>query len=69
MHILKPTVLVIQLQQDEYQTPEQTNLEVCFDVLSGVLDFDITQAVSLVSSNGIAQGNHTNVKLKDKIID
>jgi hypothetical protein len=54
-------VLVIQLQQTLYNVQEQNDVEICFDVVEGILAFPIDSAVSLVSSDGsaIAPGDYT----------
>ena len=49
-------VLIIQLQQTLYNVQEQNDVDICFDVLGGVLAFTIDPAVSLVSSDGTAIG-------------
>ena len=56
--IIKPiTVLVIQLQQEQYQVFESSNQDICYEVVSGVLSLDVNPAVSLTTSDGSATGN------------
>ena len=56
------TVLVVQLQQTLYNVQEQNDIDVCFDVVEGVLAFDINSAVSLASFDGSAIGKLTQIK-------
>lgn len=55
--VTKHSVLVLELQQTVYSVSELNDQEVCFDVLSGVLAFDIDNAVSLATQDGSATGN------------
>ena len=51
------TVLVLQLQQTLYQVFESNDQEICFEVVSGVLSFDINPAISTTTMDGSAVGN------------
>ena len=55
--VTKHSVLVLELQQTVYSVSELNDQEVCFDVLSGVLAFDIDNTVSLATQDGSANGN------------
>ena len=51
-------MLVIELQQTLYNVQEQNDVEICFDVVQGVLAFAVDPAVSLVSTDGTAIGTY-----------
>ena len=54
------TVLELQLQQAQYQVFESNDQDICYEVVSGVLSFDINQAVSLTTADGSAMGKLKN---------